>query len=48
MYVEDDTVASWKVAGSNAVHAGIAASDAICGLVLGECFAAGSCDGTWV
>ncbi|MBB5643537.1 hypothetical protein [Cryobacterium roopkundense] len=36
LYVEDDSVSSWKVAGSNAVNAGIAASDAICGLVLGE------------
>lgn len=37
MFVEDDTVSSWKVAGSNAVNAGIAASDVICGVVLGEC-----------
>ena len=36
MYVEDDDVSSWKVAGSNAVNAGIAASDVICGVVLGE------------
>ena len=36
LFVEADTVSAWKVAGSNAVNAGIAASDAICGLVLGE------------
>ena len=36
-FVEDDSVSSWKVAGSNAVNAGIAASDVICGVLLGEC-----------
>ena len=42
MFVEDDTVSSWKVAGSNAVNAGIAASDVICGVVLGECSRGGN------
>lgn len=34
--IEHDA-ASWKAAGSNAVLAGIAAADAICGHVLGHC-----------
>ncbi|MFD4422022.1 hypothetical protein ACFWN7_11035 [Agromyces sp. NPDC058484] len=37
LYIGEEDVASWKVAGSNAVNAGIAASDVICGVVLGEC-----------
>ncbi|TFC29170.1 hypothetical protein E3O55_09860 [Cryobacterium sp. MDB1-18-2] len=37
MYVEENAVSSWKVGGSNAVNAGIAASDVICGVVLGHC-----------
>ena len=37
MYVEENTVSSWKVAGTNAVNAGIAVSDVICGVVLGQC-----------
>ena len=36
MATESD-VASWKVAGANAVSSGIAAADAICGVVLGYC-----------
>ncbi|MGK9149107.1 hypothetical protein KXS11_15855 [Plantibacter flavus] len=42
MYVETSDVSSWKVAGSNAVNAGIAASDVICGVVLGECSRSGN------
>lgn len=37
MYIEETDAASWQVAGSNAVSAGIAASDAICGHILGYC-----------
>ncbi|KQS09034.1 hypothetical protein ASG04_09060 [Curtobacterium sp. Leaf183] len=36
LLVESDVQADWKTAGSNAVLGGIAASDAICGAVLGE------------
>ncbi|TFC77102.1 hypothetical protein E3T23_13725 [Cryobacterium cheniae] len=45
MYVADDNVFSWKVAGSNAVNAvnaGIAASDVICDTVLSECSRSGN------
>jgi hypothetical protein len=35
MFVDSADIADWKTAGANAVHAGIAASDAICGHVLG-------------
>ena len=42
MFVEDDAVSAWKVAGSNAVNAGIAASDVICGVLLGECSRSGN------
>ncbi|MDY7541790.1 hypothetical protein [Cryobacterium sp. 5B3] len=42
MFVAEDDVSSWKVAGSNAVHAGIAASDVICGVVLSECSRSGN------
>ena len=37
MFIEEADAASWQVAGSNAVSAGIAASDAICGHILGYC-----------
>ena len=36
LLVESDVQADWKTAGPNAVLGGIAASDAICGAVLGE------------
>ena len=35
MFVETEEMADWKTAGANAVHAGIAAADAVCGHVLG-------------
>lgn len=35
LYVESTSHADWKAAGANAVLGGIAASDAICGAVLG-------------
>ncbi|MFE6966710.1 hypothetical protein ACFVAJ_16500 [Agromyces sp. NPDC057679] len=35
LYIEETDPASWKASGSNAVTAGIAAADAICGHVLG-------------
>lgn len=44
LYLDEEDVASWKVAGSNAVNAGIAASDVICGVVLGECSRSGNHD----
>jgi phosphotransferase system HPr-like phosphotransfer protein len=37
MFIDESDAASWQVAGANAVDAGIAASDAICGHVLGFC-----------
>jgi hypothetical protein len=37
LFIDESDAASWQVAGSNAVSAGIAASDAICGYVLGYC-----------
>ncbi len=37
LFVDESDVSSWKVAGANAVNAGIAASDAICGFALGYC-----------
>ena len=36
LFVESEEMADWKVAGGNAVHAGIAAADAISGHVLGH------------
>jgi hypothetical protein len=36
LHVASDSPAERKVSGSNAILAGIAAADAICGLVLGE------------
>ncbi|ROP65328.1 hypothetical protein [Curtobacterium sp. PhB115] len=36
MYVESTSHADWKAAGANAVLGGIAASDAICGALLGH------------
>jgi hypothetical protein len=36
MFVESTTQADWRTAGANAVLGGIAASDAICGHVLGH------------
>lgn len=37
MYAEGDGPSDWQVAGANAVSAGIAASDAITGKILGYC-----------
>lgn len=37
LYISESDHASWKVAASNAIHSGIAASDAICGHALGYC-----------
>lgn len=37
LYLNGATAADWKVSGSNSVSAGIAATDAICGIALGYC-----------
>lgn len=42
LFADEPDAASWKVAGSNAAIAGIAAADAICGRVLGYCSASDS------